>query len=132
MPALANITVKKNDGTTDVVYTATQPATGDQPAVFFAPALGATLTTRPELRIAHRAALAGKMKKVTGTVMMPYSVVNTTTGLTSVENRVMFKCEGTMPQDTPSAIIDEGVAQAVNLFASALFKSSCKEGFAPA
>ncbi|DAD50928.1 coat protein [ssRNA phage SRR6049586_1] len=29
MPAIANITVKKNDDTTDIVWTAVQPSSGD-------------------------------------------------------------------------------------------------------
>jgi hypothetical protein len=132
MPALANIIVKKNDGATDVTFTATQPGTGESPAIYYAPALGATPATRPEFRISSKMVGGGKFKKVTGTVMYPESAVNTTTGLTSIVNRVMFKFEGTMPAETPQSIIDEGVSQAVNLAASTQFKSSCKEGFAPA
>lgn len=44
MPTLANITIKKADGTTDVVYTAIAGAAGDNtPAMFRNETIGTTL-----------------------------------------------------------------------------------------
>lgn len=126
MVQLANITVKKNDGTTDVVYTGTHPAAGDAPSIHYGPALGAVSTTRPELRVRVQAVGDGMMKRVTGTFMMPYHIVNSTTNVTSIQRKFMGKLEFTVPQDMPQTIIDEGCSQAVNLFASTAFKDAVK------
>ena len=129
MPALANMTVKKNDGTTDVVYSYQQGASGDNPAVWFAPALGATSATRPEVR-SHTKAIPGSPSKrrTTVTVMYPYSVVNSTTGITSVEKRIILKLQADTDFEVPSGTMDEAASQGLNIFANALIKSSVKEG----
>lgn len=127
MPALANLTVKKNDGTTDVVYTGTSPGSGDSPAVHYGPALGATAATRPELRTTAKRHADGSGYTVKGTFMYPFHVLNSTTGVTSVVKRAMAKAEFTSSTEIPTATNDEAVSQSVNLFASA-WKQACKDG----
>ncbi len=131
MPAISNMTVKKNDGTTDVTYTYSMGASGDVPATWFAPALGANASTRPELRFTSKA-IPGKpyQRKVVGTFMYPYHVLNTTTGITSVEKKAILRVEGTTDFDIPQSSLDEWASQGLNLFAHALVKSSFKEGAA--
>lgn len=131
MPSLANMTVKKNDGTTDITYAAVQPATGESPAVFLAPSVGATADTRPELRIKAVRDARGTVARITGTYMYPYSVQNTTTGVTTIEKRIMGRFEFMVPQGIPTSSTDEAVSQGCNLVAHTLFKSCAKEGFAP-
>jgi hypothetical protein len=133
MPSIIDITVKKADGTTDVTYTKANGASGDNPARWFAPALGATAATRPELRVSSKQ-ISGRPNqyKVVGTFMYPFSVLNSTTGITSVEKRVLFRCEGTTDFDVPSTVLAEAVAQAVNLYASAHLKAQFWEGAAAA
>lgn len=48
MPTLSNITVKKNDGTTDVIYTGVAPSAGDKsPAVLRNNSLGSAAAFHP-------------------------------------------------------------------------------------
>lgn len=131
MPSITPITVLKNDGVTNVIYSAVTGASGDTPAQWFAPTLGATAATRPELRF-HSKKINGKpsMTRVIATVMMPFSVVNSTTGLTSIEKRMIGRLELPFDADIPSSVQDEFISQAVNLFASAHAKAQFKEGAA--
>lgn len=127
MSTIANITVKKNDGTTDVVYTALEGRSGDNPARWKAPALGATPVTQPEFRVGSRMMPGSDKGKVIATFAYPYSVVNSTTGVTSVESRELFRLEYTGDNSIPASVRDEGVSQGMNLLASAAFKIMLKE-----
>lgn len=131
MPSQASITVKKNDGTTDIVYTAARGQGGDQPAVWFGPALGATASTRPELRIFSKP-IQNRPNQVnlTVTYMAPYAILNTTTGVTSVERREIARLVFPVDFDVPTANHDEYVSQFVNLLASTHVKAQFKEGAA--
>lgn len=126
MPTLANITVKASNGTTDVIYTGLTPGSANEYSVHKAPALGATDETRPEFR--SRVTQTKEGWRVTTWFMYPYSVVDTTTGVTSVRRRVMSKRVTDYPKDVPSAIIAEAAAQGANLDASALAKSLATDG----
>lgn len=129
MSTAANITVKKNDGTTDVTYGVLEGRSGDNPARWKAPALGATPVTQPELRVASKV-MSGRdatKKKVIATFHLPYSVVNSTTGVTSVQSYEVFRLEYTGDEQIPQAIRDEAVSQGMNLLASAPFKTMLKE-----
>jgi len=126
MSSAANITVKKNDGSTDVVYSVLQGMSGTTPAQYKAPALGATPATQPELRV-HSRQNQSNVGKVIATFMYPYSVVNSTTGLTSIEKRETFRLEYTGSLDVPQATRDEAASQGMNLLASSAFKTMLKE-----
>lgn len=129
MTTITNVTVKANDGTTDVVYTALEGSSGSTPATWQAPALGATGSTKPEIRFSTKK-VNGKpsLSKVVGTMMRPYAVVNTTTGITSVERRLIGRIEMPFDSDVPSSFTDEFVSQFVNFCASAHAKAQFKEG----
>lgn len=127
MSTISNITVKKNDGTTDVIYTAIEGKSGDNPARWKAPALGATPVTQPELRVGSKVVPNSGKGKVIATFALPYSVVNSTTGVTSVVSKELFRLEYTGDNEIPSAVRDEGVSQGMNLLASASFKTMLKE-----
>lgn len=128
MPALANQTIKKNDGTTDVIYTGTQPSSGVIPATWFAPALGATAETRPEMRV-HSKSVGGRgERQLVGTYMYPYHVLNSTTGLTTVEKRLFGKFQTGFDPSCPQTAIDEFASQFANFIASSISKAMMKEG----
>lgn len=127
MSTAANITVKKNDGVTDIVYGVLEGRSGDNPARWKAPALGATPVTQPEFRVSQKTMNGSDKGKVIATFFFPYSVVNTTTGVTSVESREMFRLEYTGDLAIPQVIRDEAVSQGVNLMASTGFKVMLKE-----
>lgn len=127
MSTIANITVKKNDGTTDVIYTALEGRSGDNPARWKAPALGATPVTQPELRVNHKSVNGSDKARVTATYSLPYTVVNSTTGVTSVQSRELFRLEYTGDAAIPQSVRDEAVSQGMNLLSSAAFKTMLKE-----
>lgn len=127
MATATNIVVKMNNGTTDITYAALEGRSGDNPARWKAPALGAIPTTQPELRIGSRKSPNSDKSKVIATFAYPYSVVNSTTGVTSVVNKEMFRLEYTGDETIPQAVRDEAVSQGMNLLASAHVKTQLKE-----
>jgi len=127
MSTIANITVKKNDGTTDIIYTAIEGRSGDNPARLKAPALGATPLTQPELRVGSKVVQNSDRAKVIATFVYPYAVVNSTTGVTSIAEREVFRLEYTGSNAIPQATRDEAVSQGMNLLASPSFKTMLKE-----
>lgn len=129
MSTAANIVVKKNDNTTDVTYAVLEGRSGDNPGRWKAPALGATPVTQPELRVNSKI-MSGRdasKKKVIATFHYPYSVVNTTTGVTSVITHELFRLEYTGDEQIPQAVRDEAASQGMNLLASPAFKTMLKE-----
>lgn len=128
MAAAANITVKKNDGTTDIVYTSISPSSGDNtPAVWRSQTIGSAVSHQPELRVS--AGNTGKnARRVRGTFMYPQISTNTTTGVTSVVNKAFGSFEALEPRDMSAADINEFASQFANLIASALMKQCLKEG----
>lgn len=128
MPALANQIIKKNDNATDVTYTGTQPSSGVIPATWFAPALGATAETRPEMRV-HSKPLGGRgERQLVGTYMYPYHLLNSTTGQTTVEKRLFGKFQTNFDPSVPQTSIDEFASQFAHFIASSICKSMMKEG----
>lgn len=128
MATAINITVKKNDGTTDIVYTSISPSSGDNtPAVWRSQTVGSAVSHQPELRVS--AGNTGKnARRVRGTFMYPQISTNTTTGVTSVVNKAFGSFEALEPRDMSSADINEFASQFANLVASALMKQCLKEG----
>lgn len=130
MPDLANITVKKADGTTDITYTGIQPSSGDKsPAVWKSQSVGSALAHQPELRVSARSNATRTARQVTVNVSYPALVTSADTGITSVLKRFNMTAEASVPTDVPTALTDEATAQACNLMASALMKEMMKTGY---
>jgi len=129
MPALANITVKKNDGTTDIVYTGVSPASGDQPAVWKAQTVGTAPAHQPELRLAAKDADKGSKRAVRSTFVYPQIATNTTTSITSVVDKASADTNWRFPKGMSQADINEFVSQYANLLVATLVKDCIKSGF---
>lgn len=132
MPTMANITVKKADGTTDVTYEVVTPSGGDKsPAVWRHSTAGGTPGQRPILRIITRpngpGGIAGRKVEINFT--FPSIYTDSSTGLTKVLTRNNFQGVGFVADDTPTATNDEFAAQLGNLLASALVKSINSSGY---
>jgi len=130
MAALADLTVKKNDGTTDIVWTGVQPSSGDGvPAIWKSQTVGTAQAHQPEMRLSSRDSQNGASRtlRVTGAYMQ--IAVNTTTGVTSVINTARLTKEWVFSKSMPSADVNEFVSQFANLEAHATFKSYLKSGF---
>lgn len=130
MPAMAAITVKKNDGTTDQVWTNVQASGGDKsPAIWRNTSVGTAASFNPSMKQTSRPNGDGTVRRVEGVIAWPQTVVGTD-GLTRVVNTFLLKFEGVVPQGMPPADVNEAASQSTNLVASVLMKDSLKTGFA--
>lgn len=129
MPNLANITVKKNDGTTDIVYTGMQPSAGDGSPAIWRQTTQPYPSCQPELRIIAKPAKGKMGRSVRGTFVYPQAVVNSTTGVTSVLTTAFGDFTFVLDKNMSQTEISEASAQFANLIASALVKSCLSAGF---
>lgn len=131
MPTIANITIKKSDGTTDVVYTAIQGAAGPNvPAMFRNNTIGTTIAERPTLLI--KAGDNGN--KTSRRVRLDFSwplVITDSGGNKRVSGRMAGEASVVIPQNQDAAVIKEQAYQFGNLIGHALVKASFDEGYAP-
>lgn len=130
MPSLANITVKKNDGTTDIVYTGQSPSSGDGvPAIWKATTVGTAPAHQPEFRLASRDASKGAKRALRSTFQYPQIATNSTTSLTSVVDRASADTNWNFPKGMSQADINEFVSQYANLQVATLVKDCVKAGY---
>lgn len=136
MPSMASITVKKADGTTDIVYDAITASGGDNsPAVWrqdTGAAAGLPVGLRPTFKLLSKWNGPKTARVLVPEFVYPYAVQDSTTTLYSAKDRVVFSNGAfTMPQAIPSSSLNEAAAQGENLLASALVKSCIQAGYAP-
>jgi hypothetical protein len=133
MPTMANVTVKANDGSTDIVYTAIVAAAGDKtPAVWRANGVGDAAGKRPEVRLSSQNSGQGSTsRRLNFSATYPSLVTSTDTGVTSVADRLNVSLSVIAPLGMTQTAIDEGVSQFMNFLASTLVKDSMKSGYAP-
>lgn len=127
MPQMANITVKKADGTTDIVYTAMSPSAGDKtPAIWRSNSVGTSVAQRPEFR-ATSAQLSGNKRQLKTNFVYPIvdAITHKVVDYVTVVMDVKSSLAGT------DADVKEAVFQALNLNSSTLMKQSAADGFAP-
>lgn len=130
MPQIANITVKAANGTTDVVYTAMTPSSGDTtPAFWRAEGSGASASLRATFQLSSKWNGPKTARRVTGAFQYPQTA--TVDGVETVINRVPVEFSFLVPQAVPDTLIAEAVAQAANLIKATLIQDSIKSGFAP-
>lgn len=132
MPTMANITVKAADGSSDILYTAMNPASGDGvKALWRALAVSTQPAAQPWLVLWSRNNGPGSARRVDYEYRYPQSYTTTTTGLISLANQFIWKGSIIVPQGAPTAFADENAAQCANLLASPLVKAAISSGFAP-
>jgi len=131
MPNMANITVKKNDGTTDVVYTQQIPSAGDKsPAIWRNLTVGTAAAHRPELKVHTQSNGTASARRVNFNYMYP-TLVTGSDGRTSVSDKLLITISALVPMGMPDVDLNEGVSQGLNLASSVLIKDTLKSGFAP-
>jgi hypothetical protein len=132
---MANITVKKNDGTTDIVYDAISGSGGDSsPAVWrqdTGAVAGLPVGLRPVFVLQTKWNGPKTARQVIYKITRPYATQDSTTTLYSSKDSTVFSGTMTVPQGIPSSEINEAVAQAFNLVAASLTKSAAQAGYAP-
>ena len=131
MPNMANLVIKKSDGTTDVTYTVLAPSSGDKTAARWASkTVGTTPAQNPEFSLKSESNGPGTARRVTGSFRWP------TTSQDAGGNVVVTGgANGTftllVPQNQTAAVIKEQAYQFANLIASSLCKQAMEEGYAP-
>jgi len=132
MANMANITVKADNGTTDVVFTAVAPAGGDNTeALWSANSIGATKAAHPIFAMKARWNQKRNAKRVELRGDYPYSITDTTTSVVSVRNHLPFAASFLLPTDVPDTVVNEMVSVMGNMVVAALIRSAVKEGTAP-
>lgn len=131
MPSMANITVKKNDGTTDQIWTSVQASGGDKsPAIWRNLSVGPAASFMPEFRMTSRPNGDGSVRRLEGTIDWKQYALGTD-NINRKVNVGYLKFEAVVPQGMTSTDLSEFASQASNLVGSALFKQCIKDGFAP-
>lgn len=132
MPNMADITVKKADGTTDIVYTAMNPSGGDgSRALWRANSVGDNPQQRPSFTFEGHASKDGTRRETTSNFVYPVVVTNAVTGVKSVAGYYTERVERKLTLTASDADASEAVAQAANLNASVLIKQCSSVGFGP-
>jgi hypothetical protein len=130
MTAMAAITIKKDDGTTNVTYSVVTASGGDKsPAVWRNNSFGGTPGQRPELRLSAAPNGDNTGRKLTGSFTYPALYTDTSTGLTQVRNRANFQFTAFVPAEMPDADAAEFGAQIGNLLADALIEDCLTLGY---
>lgn len=130
MPKMANIVIKKADGTTDVTYTGVTGAAGDgTPAVWRNTSHSPNVASRPSLRVAAQSNGPKTARRVS--IDYEWPIMRKDAGGNEVPNgKALFKGTYTIPESQDAAVIDEQAAQLSNLIGSALMKQMFSSGYA--
>jgi len=135
MPAMANITVKKFDGVTDIIFDALSASGGDgTPAVWrqdTGAAAGLPVGLRSSFQLWTQWNGPKTARQMKFTFVSPYATQDTSTTIYSAKDRVVLTGIMTIPQAIPANMINEGVYQGLNLLAAVLVKSTGASGYAP-
>jgi hypothetical protein len=132
MANMADITIKKYDGTTDIVFTAMSPSAGDAtPSVWRSNSVSVAAGFRPMLSLSSRFNGPKTARRVDYSFVYPETAVNSTTGLTTVVNKVVISGSFALPENTPDTTKQEAVLQCLNLLKSALISGCLIAGYAP-
>lgn len=132
MPNMANITVKKADGTTDVVYVQQTPSAGDKtPARWRVDAIGSVPANRPVFAVTSHSSANGQARLVNGKLSYPETYTDTTTGIVAVRNTATLSFSGILPQNMTDTVIKELAAQFANLLKHAIMQEVLTSGYSP-
>jgi hypothetical protein len=132
MPAMANITVKKADDTTDVIYVAISPSAGDKvPAIWQVTASQPIQGFRPNFSVAASTNAAGTIRKFEMVHRFPVTYTDPATSLTKLNAFVEKRTTVHLPVGLTVTDWLEGYAQATNLEDAALIRSCISDGASP-
>ncbi|DAD50835.1 TPA_asm: coat protein [ssRNA phage SRR5466725_17] len=132
MPQMADVTVKKSDGTSNSVYVALTPSAGDKtPAVWRCNADSSIPAHRTEFRLVSGWNDKRNARRVETSGSAPY-VSNDASGRPQIMGRVNFGGGAIyVDQNVPDAFVNDKVAEYANFCASPLVKASYASGYAP-
>lgn len=135
MPAMANITVKKADGTTDIVFDQVSGSPGDSGMAQWRQDTGANAALpqgqRAVLLMGTKFNGPRTARRVHLSFVRPYSVLNTSTGRYEAKDRAVGELTLTLPQEVPVGELAEAAHQFLNLAGALLIRQSAAAGYAP-
>lgn len=132
MPSAASLTVKKNDGTTDVTFTLLAASGGDKsPAVWRSTSAPGTGGQQPLLQVSSRPNGDNTARRVDMTYVYPSTYTDANTGLTQIRSKVVAQLSVAVPLDIVTADANEAGAQLAHLLNSTLLVSVLQGGYAP-
>jgi hypothetical protein len=132
MTNATDITIKKSDGTTDVVWTLITGSGGDKsPAVWRSNTAVGTAGQRPAAQVQARWNGDQTARRVDYQVTFPSVYTDADSSLSKVRSVAVFQASGAVPMDMTDIDRKEFAAQCMNLMASLLFKSGLDTGYAP-
>lgn len=132
MANMASITVKKADGTTDVIYVAATPSAGDKnAAVWTQNAFSGIQGFRPRFELATQDNGPGTIRQARLKYNYPSLYTDSTTSLQKLLGSVGFDGTLFMPKTLTTSEWKEAWAQLGNLLCSTLVRDSIETGFAP-
>lgn len=132
MPAMANIVVKKADGTTDITWVSAAPSAGDSsPAVWRSNSVSTIMGHRPRFQMSIRDNATNDGRVFKCAMFYPHTQVEGGTNKVLLLGTTPIRFEGTLPAGVPLADLKEAIYQAGNLAVAALVRTALEEQYAP-
>lgn len=132
MAAAANITVKMNDTTTDIVWTLINPGGADgTEALWRSETVAGPMSVRPTFVMSARNNAAKTARRMLATVLFPQIYTESTTGLVKVANRGILQVNGLIPLGMDATQLNEFISQSMNIFATSAVKTAFKTASVP-
>lgn len=132
MPQLADLTVKKADGTTDIVWSGVVSSAGDKSASRHNSKTVSTIPAfQPQMSIKSESNGDSTTRRVHVNVVYPYTVTDSGTNQTTKLGQASFRGEWTVSQEMPQTTVDEFAAQVANLLDTTLLVDVVKTQVAP-
>lgn len=130
MPAIADITAQ-NAALANVTFKALVGASGETPALWRAQSVSTFPASQPYVNCGHKRNASRDAQKVTGQIVFPYSVTDTTTGQQKVVAMIPFNFNFTKPDIVPDAAANDAAEYVQSIIASGLFQEILRSGYAP-
>lgn len=130
MPNMASITIKKVDGSTDFVFEAATPASGDTTSAVWLGVTGASANAfRPRFEVKTRWNAQKTKRRVDFLLNAP--ITQTSDGVTTIADYVTVTGTATLPQTQSAVDVQQDADYFGKLLSSALMQAVFLSGFAP-
>lgn len=132
MTTIADITVKKADGTTNILWSAITGSGGDKsPALWRSNSTVGTVGQKPWFQVVTNSNQGKTGRRVSISAQYPMVYTDTTTTLTQIRDKGTFSGDFFVPGNLDAVNAGEFAAQIANLIASAMVVGSITSGYAP-
>lgn len=128
MPNMANIVVKKSDGSTSYTLAALSSSPGDGGFAQWE-GEGSARITKPSFRVKTAWNGAKTARRLEASGDFPLSA--TVNGVETIVSRVPFRFEVTVPTNVTTSFANDAIAVIHNFIAAQLIRDSASTGFSP-